>query len=639
MKSGSVNPTQPKMSQAQLPKWLVQNRNFVFLWVAYGVSAIGDHLSEMALLVERGGLDRPDATRVQALIQFGFFLPFVILGPLAGWWADRFSRKATMIISDLLRATVMINLAFIVPWLVDLGFGDYSIVLPLAVVGMLAAFFSPCRQAMLPTLIRDDQFVRANALISALGTIGAIVSAVLGGILVVQFGKIWNYRVDALTFVLSALLISFIAMSRSRAVRRPKLVGVWLPLRDGFRYVRTHRRVLQMILLGTVFWAAAGVVISIVPAIVRDIFGGDVQDAGLYRGLIGIGLAGGAAVMTILGPAMPIAIAVVGSLAGGAFWMLALDAAIVFRLGSIPTGLCLVMIGAHGAGLLVTIMATIQRFVPDAKRGRVFGVADMCTMGAMVLATGAIGLPNIPNLDRYIPYLLGAAGGGFSITAWLAWRAYRRSDTCHPMISVAWKLVTFYCKFWCRLQRVGPCTLPRRGAVILAVNHTSGIDPLLIYATCSYRLPGFLVEKTYFEVPFIHWFQAAVGCIPVERERPRFSATAACLRKLKAGGCLGVFPQGMIEKPDEDLDGKAGIGMLALRSGAAVIPCNISGTRYSDSVLKSFLMRHTVRVRYGKPIDFSAFAGKEKDRDAQQAASELIMERIRALQPDDATDS
>ena len=67
----------------QLPFWLVRNRNFVLLWAAYGVAAFGDHLSEMALLKERRAFDREDLTRVQALITFGFFLPFVLLGPLA----------------------------------------------------------------------------------------------------------------------------------------------------------------------------------------------------------------------------------------------------------------------------------------------------------------------------------------------------------------------------------------------------------------------------------------------------------------------------------------------------------------------------------------------------------------------------
>ena len=126
-----------------LPNWLVQNRNFVFLWLAYGVAAVGDHLSEMALLKTRGGMDRPDVTRVQALISFGFFLPFVLLGPVAGWWSDRFSRKATMIAADLIRAALVWNLATIVPFLArrldGTGWEDFSIVIPLEGINLSAS--------------------------------------------------------------------------------------------------------------------------------------------------------------------------------------------------------------------------------------------------------------------------------------------------------------------------------------------------------------------------------------------------------------------------------------------------------------------------------------------------------------------
>ena len=630
--------TNASRSQTRLPTLLVLNANFVLLWAAFGVSAIGDHLSELALIKERGGFERDDITRVQALISFGFFLPFVLLAPIAGWWADRFSRKWTMIATDLLRAAVMISLSVTVPFLAARGFGDYSIVLPLALTGALAAFFSPCRQAMLPTLVRDDQLVRANALISALGTIAAIVSAVIGGKLVqlaVQ-GKlelVWNYRLDALTFLVSAALIAFIHLRRSRAVPRAPLKGVWAPVAQGFRYVRTHRSVWQMILIGTVFWAAAGVVISVVPAMVKVVFGGTYTDAGLYRGLLGIGLAIGAAFMTVVGPAMPLQLAVLGSLAGAGCWILALDAAYVFDFGRVFSGLCLVMVGAHGAGLLVTVMATIQRLVPDSRRGRVFGVSDMFTMGAMVLATGAIALPNIPNLDSYVPLLLAATGIGLLVSSWLAWREYRRGDYASASLRVVLHLATFYIRFWCRVKRVGPCTVPRSGPVIVASNHTAGLDPISILATCQYRVISFLVERRFYDLPVLGWFQRLIDCVPIDREKPGKSTFAAVLRLLKSGGCLGVFPQGAIPKPEENLSGKAGIAMFALRSGATVIPCYISGTRYSKSILRSFFIRHTVRVKYGKPIDLSEFRGQKRDKDALARAADLIMREIKNLAP------
>lgn len=624
-------------SPTRLPDLLIRNRNFVLLWAAYGISALGDHLSEMALLKERGGFDRTDITRVQALLTFGFFLPFVLIGPFAGWWADRFSRKWTMIGSDVVRAGVMISLVATVPFLAGCGFDDFSIAIPLFFTGAFAAFFSPCRQAMIPTLIRDDQLVRANAMISALGTIGAILSGWLGGKLVDlseagHFGLVWNYRLDALTFVISAVLLVFLSMRLARTVLHPPLTGVWTPLREGFRYVRQHRRVLQIILLGTVFWAAAGVIISVVPALVKEVFGGTFSDAGMYRGLIAAGLASGAALLTVFGPALPIPLAVLGGLVGGTVWVVALDCAYVLKLGRIFSGVCLFMLGVHGAAILISVMVVIQRFVPDSRRGRVFGVSDMATMAAIVAATGLLGLPHIPRLDLYIPFLLAFVAIGLVLATYAAWREYRRGETVGPFLSLLWKVGRFYARFWCRAERDGICTIPREGPVILAANHTAGIDPIMIQTTTLHRLIGFLVAREYYDRPIAGWFMRKVGCVPIDRKSPGKSFLSGCLRLLKAGGCLGIFPQGTYVPPDEaQPEAKYGVGVLALRVGAPVIPCHISGTTYRYSPFAAFFIRHKVRIKYGKAVDLSRFRGREKDKDAAQQASELIMAKINEL--------
>ncbi len=647
-------------TRLHLPDWLVQNRNFVLLWAGYGVAAIGDHLSEIALLNGRGGMEREDSTRIQALISFGFFLPFVVLGPIAGWWSDRFSRKSTMVIADLLRAFIVYNLAYIVlqlerwfepqrfpgaAWLLNpfatltpsappqSGLGDFAIVIPLMLIGSLAAFFSPARQAMLPTLIRDDQLVRANAMISALGTIGAILSAVIGGHLAQHAGPQWNFHINALTFLLSAGFVLMLNMKNTRAAAHAPMSGVLAPVIAGFRYVASHRRVLQVILLLTVFWAAAGVVISCVPAIVREVFGGQLSDVGTYRGIIGAGLAGGAAVMSIFGTHMQVQPAVLLALLGACTWLTLLNVTVVFKLGPLPTGVCLFGIGGAGAALLVTGMATMQRFVPDSRRGRVFGVSDMSTMGAMVLATGLIGLPHFPGLDRYVPLLLSLCIVGFLIAIVLAFRAYCRADKYGWRVMLTMYAIRFYCRYWCRVRRIGRCTVPPRGPVIVAANHTTGVDPLLLLTTCP-RLLSFMVAQEHYHTRFAGAFMRLNDSIPVDRANPGKAAFAGALRLLERGGCLGIFPQGTFEAPgSEPLGPKSGIGLIALRSGATVIPAHISGTTFRESAFGAFSVRHDARVVYGPAIDLSAFAGREREREAIEAVSALIMQRVRDLAP------
>ncbi len=636
-----ASPNQPARSAVLLPDWLLRNRNFVFLWAGYGVAAVGDHLSEIALLSQRNAMERDDATRVQALISFGFFLPFVVLGPLAGWWSDRFSRRTTMVVADLIRALIVWNLALIVPALarwfepdghIDAnGWGDLSIVLPLGLVGAVAAFFSPARQAMLPTLIREDQLVRANALISALGTIGAILSAVAGGLLLKHFGASWNFHMNALTFLASAAFVFCIDLRRSRAVPHAQLEGVLAPIVSGFRYVVGHRRVLQMIALGTLFWAAAGVVISVVPAIVRVYFGSDYSAAGTFRGVMGIGLATGAAVMTILGPALPLQLAVTIALGAAGVWIGSLAIVHSFALGKILTGLCLFGVGGAGAALLVSIMATLQRFVPDSRRGRVFGVSDTCTMGAMVAATGAIGLSRIPNLDAQIPLLLAVTSVAFFVVTGWAIAIYSRGRRHGRVVSAVMHFARFYGRFRLNVQRQGICTVPPSGPVILAANHTSGIDPLAIITVVPHRLVAWLVEEEYYRNPLAGWFMGLVDCVPINRANPGVRFYRESLRVLERGGVLGVFPEGRIPDDGEPANVRTGVASLALRSGATVIPVNVSGATPHDSPFKAIFLRHRMRVRFGRPLDLAAFRGRERDRAAQQEAADLIMRRIREL--------
>src|SRR5258708_390492 len=94
---------------------LLANRNFVLLWAAYGISAFGDHLSEMALLKLQNALDPGvmDVTRRQAVMLFVFMFPFFLFGPVFGALADRLPRKWIMVSADVVRAAIIFEMLFL----------------------------------------------------------------------------------------------------------------------------------------------------------------------------------------------------------------------------------------------------------------------------------------------------------------------------------------------------------------------------------------------------------------------------------------------------------------------------------------------------------------------------------------------
>jgi 1-acyl-sn-glycerol-3-phosphate acyltransferase len=146
---------------------------------------------------------------------------------------------------------------------------------------------------------------------------------------------------------------------------------------------------------------------------------------------------------------------------------------------------------------------------------------------------------------------------------------------------------------------------------------------------------AYLIAREYYNVPVFSKLIHDIECVPVNRSGVDTASVKAALRHLEQGKMLGIFPQGGIRPPDDQSPPREGVGLLALRSGATVVPAYITGIEYTKSVARPFLKRQRAEVRYGKPVDLSRWKGREKNREAFREASEAIMAAIRALAPHD----
>jgi len=628
---------------------LFANRNFIMLWLAYGVSAFGDHLSEFALLKLQNALDPAvtDVTRRQAIMLFIFMLPFVVFGPVFGWVADRLPRKWIMIFADVVRAVIMFEMLAILtgihqrvsPGAESEALSLWVAMIPMLACGCFAAMFSPARLALLPTIIQPDQLIRANASTAGLGMIASIASAVVGGWMVVNVGAAANFRIDALTFVVSAACLLMVRPPPGHQISEHGRLGAVL---DGFRYVARHRRVAEVILISTLLWTAASVVRSIIPALVKDVFGGSYDDIGIYQGILGVGLLAGSLALTFMGPSLKSELAVSWSLKLAGLSGLLLTAAVGLKWNRWTAAAGIGLIGFFGAGIQVSVNAFLQRIVPNYIRGRVFGVNDLASITGLLAATGLLGIPEWPNIDHHITWIMGATAAAlFGCGLWTTLLRLRRGR--FGLVVTFWKnLNEFYCRFWPRVRRVGICTIPIRGPVIVAANHVSTLDPFLLTACSPNRVIGFMIAREYAFIPLFRRLVEAIECVPVTRSGTDTASVKAALRHLERGRVLGIFPQGRIQAPGEPLELREGVGMLALRTGAVVIPAFISGTkppivgdgsrwRAFWSVVMPFFQRHHAEVRFGPAVDLSSWRGRERDRRACREAAERIMQSILAL--------
>lgn len=178
-------------------------------------------------------------------------------------------------------------------------------------------------------------------------------------------------------------------------------------------------------------------------------------------------------------------------------------------------------------------------------------------------------------------------------------------------------LAVFITRAFFDLEIEGARAIPRRGPVLVVANHQGYLDPLFLQMATS-RPIRYMMTEDFFDVPAVRPFFRMVGAISVKEGGPHRNAVAAALAVLRAGGVVGVFPEGRLS-----LDGALGppapgIVLLAGRSGARVVPARIRG---SFRVLPrgSFLPRQAgVSVRFGAPMFFP----DPKDRTAAKRISQ-----------------
>ena len=188
-----------------------------------------------------------------------------------------------------------------------------------------------------------------------------------------------------------------------------------------------------------------------------------------------------------------------------------------------------------------------------------------------------------------------------------------------------------------RMEFSGQENFPPNGGVILAVNHLSYMDILAtaIMVHKVGRYPVFLAKSSLFEVPVFGTAMRKLGQLPVYRGQVDAGLVLRDAERLGLdGACVIFYPEGTATRdPDQwPMVAKTGVARLALESGAPVIPCAMFNTfelMPPGKVLPR--LRFRPGVRYGKPLNFSRYAGLESDRLVLRAVTDEIMYAIMKL--------
>lgn len=167
-------------------------------------------------------------------------------------------------------------------------------------------------------------------------------------------------------------------------------------------------------------------------------------------------------------------------------------------------------------------------------------------------------------------------------------------------------------KLFFRLKVTGQQNIPQDGPFIIVANHSSLLDPVILGV--SVRPKVIFVAAAYlFKIGWLDYLLRKANSIPVQGEND-ISSLKRALKILKAGGVLGIFPEGGVDRQKDNLPIKAGAAYLATKVGVPIVPIKIKG---ADKVLprgaKFIISLNKIEVEIKKPIFCSRQTNKNKE--------------------------
>ncbi len=213
--------------------------------------------------------------------------------------------------------------------------------------------------------------------------------------------------------------------------------------------------------------------------------------------------------------------------------------------------------------------------------------------------------------------------------------ARRRRKRYRPLV-LYWVikiLATPLMRLLWRVRVEGRANVPKSGPVILAANHRSFLDSVFIPAVL-FRRVTFVAKAEYFDSKKTAWFFRGVGQIPIRREGGSASERAleSAMEVLDGGGVFGIYPEGTRTRDGLTHRGHTGVARLALRSGATIVPVGLIGTdaiQPVDTKMPRFFKK--VVIRFGEPLDYEHYRGRENDHLALRDIADEIMFELQQL--------
>ena len=562
---------------------LLGQRRFAPLFITQALGALNDNVFKNALipLIAFGaGVSDNDSNLLINAAAGLFIVPFFLFSAQAGQLADTLD-KATLIRRVKLGEIGIMALATV-------GFVLSSIpvlLVALALMGTQSAFFGPAKYAILPQHVDDTELVGANGLIEMGTFLAILVGTLAGGLLIgLPAGPLLVCGVVLGLATLGYLAARAIPSAPPLGDPRPFNWNIWTESRDTLGALRGNPTLLHSVLGVSWFWFFGATYLTQLPNYVRLSLGGNEQVVTLLLALFSIGIAVGSLLCERLsGKRVELGLVPVGSI--GMTWF-AID---LFFADGAPAGDTLLgasawlaqpgswrvvadvpLLGAFGGLYIVPLYALIQQRAEPAKRARVIAANNI--LNAAFMTVSAVGCALLLGKGLSIPQLfltvalMNAAVAVFIYT--LVPEFFLRF--------VIWVLIHLVY----RVRGVDLDRIPADGPVMLACNHVSFVDSLIIGGMVR-RPVRFVMYHKIYNTPGLRLLFDIAGAVPIAPAKEDPAALEAALDRiadyLADGEVVCVFPEGALT-PDGELQPlREGLQRMVERTPAPVVPLALRG--------------------------------------------------------------
>ncbi|MCK5581628.1 MAG: MFS transporter [Candidatus Omnitrophica bacterium] len=411
----------------------IKNRGFIRLWWAQLISQFGDRLHQMALI--KLVADRaPGSTMGLAKLLAFTIIPVFIVGPIAGVYVDRWDRKKTLFICDILRGLLVLT--------IPLYFIYKDSMVPIYIIVFLAfccsRFYIPAKMSYIPDLVSKENLITANSLITTTGMIAFVLGAALGGFAVEMLGARWGFIWDASTFFISGLLVISISrqiqvnLSKEEMLNRGREFiaiekNIFSEMKEGIKYLISLKEIRFVINMLFTLLSAAGAVYVVIIVFIQQTFHSETKHIGVLAVCLGAGLLLGTLAYGKWGKNFRWYNVIFSCLIFGGL-MLILFASVVSGNPNIWIASGLAMILGLVIGPVFIASNTVVHMVSsDQMRGKVFSALEIVIHFAFLVAM-LISSFLVEKLNVAPVWVLGSVGLLFAVIGLSGMIRYRKGD-------------------------------------------------------------------------------------------------------------------------------------------------------------------------------------------------------------------